>query len=191
MTTSTELTFKEDPRFHAHMRALGDICAIWADLEYRVNQTIWQLANVEMSSGACITAQIAQPVARYKALIALVHLRGGDPDLLTALNKFSRKAEALGRQRNRFVHDVWSAKRDGTIERLNVTADRELQFGQVSTPIEDLQRLRQKIFTALHEYGALHERIEDDLPPWPQKQYEQSHGVRMIPRDQSADDEEP
>ena len=143
-----------------------------------------------MSSGACITAQIAQPVARYKALIALVHLRGGDPELLTALNKFSRKAEALGRQRNRFVHDVWSAKHDGTIERLNVTADRELQFGQVSTPIEDLEKLRQKIFAALHEYGALHERIEDELPPWPQKQYEQSHGIRMIPRDQSADDEE-
>ena len=190
MSTPTESKFKDDPRFQAHMRVLGDICAVWADLEYRVNQAIWELSNIEMSAGACITAQIGQPAGRFKALIALVHLRGGEPQLLTALNQYSRKVEGLGRQRNRFVHDVWSAKKDGTVQRLNVTADRELQFGHVTTPKGDLEKLRQQIFAALQEFTPLHERILDELPPWPRTQFEQSDGIRMVPLDQSSADEE-
>jgi hypothetical protein len=49
----------------------------WATFELHVNMTIWELANVSQHAGACITSHIGNPNARFRALVALVLMRGG------------------------------------------------------------------------------------------------------------------
>src|SRR5687767_1082599 len=85
--------------------AVGRIAVGWAFLETHVNCFIWELADVEQYVGACITAQIISPSNRFRALIALVRVRGGSERSITKLNKLSASVDKLARLRNRYVHD--------------------------------------------------------------------------------------
>src|SRR5947209_12725652 len=100
-----------DETFESHwlplMAGIGRVAAVWAKLEFLINEMIWDLANVDIRSGACITSQLTSPVSRMRALIALVRLHGGKDDLITDLNKLSGRIDALARRRNRIVHDPW------------------------------------------------------------------------------------
>ena len=102
------LVLDDDPRWDDYLKAIGTVCMVWADLDFNIHEAIWELANVENNVGACITAQIVPPLSRFRALIALVHFRGGDEKLVKALNKLSLTVDGLARQRNRIVHDSWT-----------------------------------------------------------------------------------
>ena len=69
-----------DPAFAEHMKWLGLVAAMWAELEYQINEAIWELANVERWAGACITSQIFSPSARMRALTALIRVRNGQTE---------------------------------------------------------------------------------------------------------------
>jgi hypothetical protein len=99
-----------DTRFDPYILAVGRITTLWASLEWELNQTIWELANIELGAGACITSQIFTVSSRMRCIIALVHYRHGSNDLLGDLEKFMRKVEGLSRQRNRYIHDPSEAK---------------------------------------------------------------------------------
>jgi hypothetical protein len=77
---------------------IGLVAAGWARFEYLTNKLIWRLANVDITVGACITAQILSPSNRLKALVALVRLRGGSEDLLKDIRAFARGLAASGRK---------------------------------------------------------------------------------------------
>ena len=47
-----------DKRFDPYVIAVGRIANIWAQLEFNINQAIWELCNVETGAGACVTSQI-------------------------------------------------------------------------------------------------------------------------------------
>src|SRR3954467_10829696 len=70
-----------DESFNEHMIALGRVAAMWADFEFLINESIWELANVERQVGACITAQLIGPAPRFRTLIALAHLRDANDAL--------------------------------------------------------------------------------------------------------------
>ena len=87
---------------------IGHIATAWAKLEWIINEMIWDLANVDVRVGACITANIISPAQRMRTLIALVHLHGGKDDLIKELNRFSARLDGLARRRNRIIHDPWA-----------------------------------------------------------------------------------
>jgi hypothetical protein len=145
-----------------------------------IHEAIWELANLDVSAGACITSQIFPTMPRFRALTALVHMRGGTEFLIKAVTQMAATVEGLARQRNRFVHDPWSINDDGSFDRVEMSVDRKLTFAFVPTRLEAMKNLEQKIMTATNEFRALHRRILDELPPWPRTQYEQSQGIHTV-----------
>ncbi|MGH9438802.1 MAG: hypothetical protein ACRD22_13145 [Terriglobia bacterium] len=183
-----------DARFDLYAQAVGRIAGTWAQLEFAINQAIYQLANVEAGIGACITAQIIIIGPRMRALIALIDYRFGDSasndKLMKKLNHFIQKVEGLARQRNRFVHDpVTLNKVTGILSRVEVTADRRLVFDFQPVNLKEMDSLHKKIRATIVEFDKIFEECIAALPPWPQTQFERSpRGVR---RQRSQDNDPP
>ena len=173
---------RRDTRYDDHYKSIGSVAAIWAKLELNINYAIWNLANLDKEAGACITAQIIAPVPRMRALISLVHYRGGKDDLMKSLNRFSGKLDKLARRRNRIVHDPWSiSEATGDMRRMEITADRKLTFQFKLETTDDIDKVYDEIDGAVKEFSKLGRRVFDELPPWPRKQFEQSRGTLRDP----------
>jgi hypothetical protein len=172
-----------DNRFDRYATAVGRIAGIWAQLEFVINDAIWELANVESGAGACITAQIIPSNPRMRALISLVHYRGAKQELLTELNRFRHQIDGLGQQRNRFIHDPASINLEtGEIQRVNITAELKLDFSCHSVDYDKMASLHAKIKMAIMRFRDLYNRVLNELPPWPKTQYERSRlGIRPRP----------
>jgi hypothetical protein len=93
-----------DPAFTEHMKLLGLVAGMWAEMEYQINDAIWELANVERWAGACITSQIFSPSARMRALVALIRVRNGEPKDVKKFTGMSQSIITLGHRRNAYVH---------------------------------------------------------------------------------------
>ena len=92
-----------DPQFY---HVIGNITSDWALLEYRINQCIWRLAQIEHDPlGACITAQITTFQSRIEAMRLLAMERGISKRHIQKINKFSEDARPLLEARNRAAHD--------------------------------------------------------------------------------------
>jgi hypothetical protein len=169
-----------DVRFDPYCLAVGRIAGIWAQLEFIINQAIWELANVEVGVGACLTAQIVIIGSRMRALLSLLDYRGASESNLKLLRKLTRDIEGLGRQRNRWVHDPASLETDtGILKRVNVTADQRLDFKFYQTNIREMDRLHADIRDAIQKFTALFENACAESPPWSRTQYELSPlGIR-------------
>jgi hypothetical protein len=164
-----------DPQFATYCAAIGHVSTIFAKLELIINEAIWLLANIGIDEGACITSQIPSPLSRLRALIALVAVRGGKGNLINELNSFSVTADSLGRRRNRVVHDPWIKMGDsGEFRRIEITADRKLNYELAPTTVDELMDLAEEIGNAIVEFGRLNDRIRAELPPWPSKQFSRS-----------------
>jgi hypothetical protein len=160
------------------MKWLGHIASASAALDFRVNTAIWELANVERFIGACLTTQIMSPAARFRALIALVQVRGGTKEMVDKINKFKVKAEKVARRRNEYVHDPWTSA--GKVHRIHVTMEGNFNFDFTETPVEDLKRLYDDIQKRDREFVELCEEIFLALPPWQRTQFKRSKGIRFL-----------
>jgi hypothetical protein len=180
-----ELDSTFETRWLPLMAGIGRIATTWAKLEFMINEMIWDLSNVDVRSGACITAQIMSPIGLMRALIALVRLHGGKDDLISDLNKLSGRIDGVARRRNRIVHDPWGW--DATTKtyiRLEITADRKLVFEDKAAELADLKSVFDDICALLADFWKMEHRIMAELPAWPRIQYWQSwekHRFEMKP----------
>ena len=174
-----EIERKLDESFEAVwlplMAGIGRVASVWAKLEFHINEQIWDLANVDINCGACITAQLTTPVSRMRALISLVRFHGGNEKLIGSLNKFSARLDGLARRRNRIIHDPWGYDLiKDTYIRMEITADRKLIFESKEAQIDDLKRVFDDIIHAMTDFHQLVQEIMAGLPAWPRIQYWQS-----------------
>jgi hypothetical protein len=144
--------------------AIGHVAHHFSNLEHQVNQTIWKIACIHPSDGACITAQISGIMPRFRALIALAHKHGCSEDLLKTLNRFASNTDGIARQRNRIIHDPWYFRQGlGTpaIEygRLEITADRKLTYEVKSATSKEVLEVAHKIIDASKLFKKLQKRI--------------------------------
>ena len=86
---------------------VGRIAAIWAMLEFRMDQLIWDLACVEQSLGACITTQLNGPTPRLRTIKALSSLLGVTNEVMKKIDKFNHAIMKPQEERNRAIHDPW------------------------------------------------------------------------------------
>jgi hypothetical protein len=175
-----QVTYPPESQMNPYYTGVGRVAMAWAMLETFVNHTIWELANVEQHAGACITAHIGSPAARFRALISLVRLRGGSEEHVKELNSLSTKIDKLARQRNRAVHDPAFRQLEhtpGTFYRLEITADRQLSFGLQPHRLDQMKELEEKIAKATNEYRRLAVRIVSELPAFDRTQFARSGGI--------------
>ena len=182
-----------DERFTPYCQAVGFLAVMWAAIEFSLDQAIWELANVEMGAGACITSQMIGPAPRLRALTALIHYRDPDCSLLAEVGTLGERLRKLAAKRNRYVHDSVGIGADtGQIKKIEVTADNRLRFISDYVEIEAIQKLGGEIREANVALTLLKERLFTALPPWPRKQFEASpSGVRLLgPKEIPDQDEE-
>jgi hypothetical protein len=147
-----------------HLYALiGSITSSWSHVENSVDVTIWSLMHVDAHAGASVTAQIQSLEYRLYALIALVNLLGGSPQLIKSLNQFKELVGNLGRGRNRAVHDAISAPDDDEPAAITITARRKLVYGFFKGKTAEYTKLDAEIAMLLAEYLKLDEKIHSEL----------------------------
>ncbi len=112
---------------------------MWAALKFALDSLIWELANVEIKVGACMTAQMVGPAPRLRALIALVGFRGGPKELVEELNRFGSEAKRLGTKGSRYSHDsVMMVHGTSVVSKIEVTAGHKIRFKATEA---DLQKI--------------------------------------------------
>lgn len=95
------------PDDHPMLSVVGQIASQWAHIEHVLDTIIWSLAGAEPKTCACITAQLAGPYARFRAIISLANVLGLDAKLVTRITDLSYKIQGKSEKRNRVVHDPW------------------------------------------------------------------------------------
>jgi hypothetical protein len=178
MADSTEHPYSS--KFDPYFTAVGRVANAYAQLEFKMNDAIWELANVARMAGVCMTAQMIGPSPRNRCLLALLEFRNASNALITEFNKIGRKIEGVAARRNRYVHDPFVLNEDtGEIQRMESTADKSIRHGFMNAEINDLNQLATDIETVDHEFDQLYLRAVAELPAWPRTQFEESTGIRV------------
>jgi len=173
---------KYDPQFDELMKAIGRVAAIWAQFEFYLSETMWELMNVERKAGACVTAQMFGTAPRFRAIAALMHMRGANQALIDEMNVFSGRAQAVGDRRHRFMHDPWQINHSKEFERLHLKADRKLEFEFKLEDMKQIDKTYTDVFKLLNDFEDFRLRMVDALPSFSRTQYAQSPGIATRPR---------
>jgi len=125
-----------------------------------------------------MTAQLIGPGPRFRCLAALFELRGVSPELIKAFNSLSSEAEGLGRQRNRFAHDVVVLNsQDRQLYRVETTADRRLRHDFIVIDLKAVEKLVIEIEKLTDRFDVLFDRVLAETPSWSRTQYKGSAGI--------------
>ena len=134
-----------DPKYDSQFSAIGRLVETWAQLEFHIDQAIWQVAQVEQMFGACITAQMIGVNGRLRALRSLLQVWGAPESHIDAIGKFAGSLRGLQQRRHRVAHDPRMVNAGtGALERLQNTADNKLVFGFEMEDTESLKETRNK-----------------------------------------------
>jgi hypothetical protein len=178
MADSTERPYSS--KFDPYLTAIGRVANAYSQLEFKMNDAIWELANVARLAGVCMTAQMIGPAPRNRCLLALLEFRNASNALITEFNKIGKKIEGVAARRNRYVHDPFVLKEDtGEIVRMESTADKSIRHGFMNAEIEELNQLATDIEKVDAEFDQLYLRAVDELPAWPRTQFEESTGIQV------------
>jgi hypothetical protein len=172
---------------------VAKVAANWSALEYMINATIWELAEVRPSLGACLTAQIGTVQARLSALLALMKLRRVDTKLLKKVNRFAERVRGPNELRNRIIHDQWVNDRINPEQmgRIEIVAPKALTMEIKPITIEALREDLEKISECRFEFGALRNEIRGVLPTLPRmSQRELTPIIENLPAPQTPASEQ-
>lgn len=185
MTDETKSTGSDDsfiPR--EHLEEIGRIANAWGFLEFAIDKATWDLCEGPHEFVACVTAQVLSAQGKIKALISLAGVRGISEGLLKELRTFNgARVGGLQERRNRSVHDTRFRAPDGSVARLQITAQSTLTFGMQPEPFEELQTTRRRIEEAIHQFLAIRDRMMAELPPLRETPPRQFVQIETIPKD--------
>jgi hypothetical protein len=164
--------------FEPYYRVIGELAVTWAEFETHLNLAIWELANVSKMAGTCMTSQLIGPGPRFCCFVALLNLRETPSKIVGNVNALSQRAESVGRQRNRYLHDAIVLNLDNrAMYRMETTADRTVRHGMIPVSVDEISGLTGQIIAITEEFDALYEQVLADTPPWPRIQFERSVGI--------------
>lgn len=153
-----------------HYAAMGKVADAWADLEFEIDQVIWQFLQTHQSLGACVTAQMVSIHPRMNALRSLARLWEVSEEAIAELGRFYGKAGALADKRNRSIHDKrliqWNTKE---VVRLEVSAKNKLKFEPIPETIESLMKFAADIAELHLWFIRIKESIFAELRAFPDK----------------------
>ncbi|MCB8877591.1 hypothetical protein [Acidisoma silvae] len=145
---------------------IGRIASIWAALEHRIDQLIWDLMDVEQTLGACLTTQLNGPQVRIRCLKALLEARGWPQAKLTELNKFGSDMQVVQEERNRAVHDVMlvGTQSRRPFNRRVATIANKIVFETKQLSIEDLKMTVEESMALLERFGQFQTQVRTAVP---------------------------
>jgi hypothetical protein len=131
-----------------YLAAMGQVCAAWAMLDFRLDMAICQLAQSPQFLGVCVTSQIFSTPNKLNALGGLMRAHGISEKRISWLNTFQQKTHELGRKRNRAVHDaIMFGLNTQTVYRMSatITPRKSVAFGVTPSSSEELMETFQEI----------------------------------------------
>ncbi|WP_284946041.1 hypothetical protein [Acidisoma cladoniae] len=177
----------KDHRFDEYALAVGWIAGLWSQIEAGLDEAIWELANVEIGPGACITSHIGSIGGRIRAFMSLIDYRGATTEQAKYWNGLFVKVEGLGRRRNRFVHDaITIGGESGILRRRQVTADRKLVFDYLEADLAQMKDLQNELRSTSVTVHESYQKLANELPPWrhtPREQRPANFLLRRLPQD--------
>jgi hypothetical protein len=147
-----------------HAAALGLVVMAWADLEFDIDYTIWEMMDTPQALSACLTAQLISPIPKLNALQALLRLYQFGEKLEKRISQFSGNLGSLIEKRNRTVHDKRIISHDLTkVSRVQITAKTKLAFGPQDESFESLAGLATEISKATDNFRDIQKAIFKEL----------------------------
>lgn len=151
-----------------HYATVGAFVGNWAALDAMITTAIWQIGEIEDEIGACLTSQIYTLDGKFKALVAVLNVRGGLGGVVTSVNKFHEELRPLSNYRNRLIHDPLFFKQDtGEPQRLQIAADKKLVMGYEDEPTENVLSQAGKVAEAIGKFETIIQPALDRFPPLP------------------------
>ena len=176
-----------------HYAALGKVADAWADLEFEIDQLIWQLMHTNQALGACATAQMIGPAPRLKTVLALANLWELSKETQDDLRSLEGSINNLGQSRNPASHDKRLLRwEDKQVVRLGVTTKKKLVFEPVPETKQSLLDLRSKILCLIDDFNKAKINISNELlssrDKWlgPLPQITQMSTQKRIPPDEEG-----
>lgn len=159
----------DHPVFHflpGYPDIIAEAASQWAWIEFEVHWMIWRLAEVNPTTGACLTAQIFTFGAKIDALLSLLRERDAPEEFVKKISQFAESARGALDARNRFVHDVWlnDLHNPDTMGRLQVTASKRLKLEVQSFTTDQMQPDLEKITRSRKAASALRKEMEGLRP---------------------------
>lgn len=149
---------------HNHAALIGRFADAWAQLEYRIDEGIWHLANAEQQLAACITSQFVSIHPRMKAFIALAMVRGAASRTIGDLNRFYSSLNCLAETRNRRIHDPrFRDEATGTVHRLEIKAKPKVEFDFIPEPKDDFAELISSVWEKITEFTKLRDTAVNEV----------------------------
>jgi hypothetical protein len=160
-TPMTDEQFDEDPFPVKHAACIGLAVMSWADLEFEIDFTIWDLMDCPQALSACLTAQLISPIPKLNALQSLVRLYQFGGDLEERLSQFAGNIGGLVEQRNRIIHDkrIYDPATPLSVRRINVTAKTRLKFAEQPESMDDLKEFAKRVVTARSKFIEIRDAI--------------------------------
>jgi hypothetical protein len=143
-----------------HSACIGLAVMSWADLEFEIDFTIWDLMDCPQALSACLTAQLISPIPKLNALQSLVRLYQFGGDLEERLSQFAGNIGGLVDQRNRIIHDkrIYDPA-TLSVRRINVTAKTRLKFAEQPESADDLKEFAKRVINARSKFIEIRDAI--------------------------------
>jgi hypothetical protein len=144
----------------SHLAYVGLAVSSWADLEFEIDFTIWDLMDCPQALSACLTAQLVSPIPKLNALLSLVQLYQFGAELEKQLSQFSGSVAGLNELRNRIVHDkrIIDPKTQ-KVRRINIKAKAKLEFMEQPETVNDLAQFSQRALDARWKFIEIRDAI--------------------------------
>jgi hypothetical protein len=144
----------------SHLAYVGLAVSSWADLEFEIDFTIWDLMDCPQALSACLTAQLVSPIPKLHALQSLVQLYEFGEELEARLSTFAGSVAGLNELRNRIVHDkrIYDPETQ-KVRRINVKAKAKLEFMEQPETVNDLTQFSQRAIDARWKFIEIRDAI--------------------------------
>jgi hypothetical protein len=155
-----EETVDAEPFSLSHLAYVGLAVSSWADLEFEIDFTIWDLMDCPQALSACLTAQLFSPIPKLNALQSLVQLYKFGEDLERRLSQFAGSVAGLNELRNRIVHDkrIYDPETQ-KVRRINVKAKNKLEFMEQPESVNDLTQFSRRAIEARSSFIEIRDAI--------------------------------
>lgn len=177
-----------DSQFDAYCLEVGRLTTMWAAFERHLDGLVWEMLDVHAHVGACLTAQMIGPGPRIRALIALAGVKRVEQEIIKKLHNIGARAEKLGGQRNRYIHDtVGIGTLSNAVKRHEITANKKLRFEQLPVDLNDVRRLWIDIQNLEIELLNVGVEILPSLPVWPRGSERAAQSLNQKPKSNALD----
>lgn len=170
--TPDQVTELVKDKLAPYFAVVGEIAATWAMLEHRLDELIWDMADVQQALGATITSQLNGPSPRLRVIKVLLEVRGWPEQFQKKVRAFDRKIRLAQEARNRAVHNILLVGHvSGTVfSRTVATVDNKLRFEIETLSLETMQSSSVSAMKALRELNTIIAEIRSFSPsPSPER----------------------